>query len=168
MDENEYGYLTSPSNFAGMDARGQNALDNWKKSTLARIKPKDEFTAEVGGLAGSDYKSYLSNTGTKGSYTSWNDENPSDYADGILPGTSLGGTEGSTSWWGDFKSALGGDANFGKNLLGIGQLGLGLAQYLDMKPMLEKQGRLLDQQIANNRVEMAATHDTREALAQRV
>ena len=72
------------------------------------------------------------------------------------------------SLWGDFKSALGGDANFGKNLLDIGKFGLGLAQYLDMKPMLEKQGALLDQKIANNRIEMAATQDTREALAQRV
>jgi hypothetical protein len=89
------------------------------------------------------------------------------YSLGDLSLTDKTGTSG-TSLWGDFKSALGGDANFGKNLLGIGQFGLGLAQYLDMKPMLEKHGKLLDQQIANNRVEMAATQDTRDALARRV
>jgi hypothetical protein len=88
------------------------------------------------------------------------------YSLGDLSLTDKTGTSG-TSLWGDFKSALGGDANFGKNLLGIGQFGLGLAQYLDMKPMLEKQGALLDQKIANNRVEMAATQDTRDRLAAR-
>ena len=72
-----------------------------------------------------------------------------------------------TGLWGDFKSALGVDANIGKNLLVIGNQGLGLAQYLDMKPMLEKQGRLLDQQIANNRVEMEGRQKTRDVLAGR-
>lgn len=88
------------------------------------------------------------------------------YAQGLTPDQVVGGNTG-TGLWGDFKGALGGDANFGRNLLGIGQFGLGLAQYLDMKPMLEKQGKLLDQQIANNRVEMAATQDTRDRLAAR-
>jgi hypothetical protein len=88
------------------------------------------------------------------------------YAQGLTPDQVVGGST-STGLWGDFKSALGGDANFGKNLLGIGQFGLGLAQYLDMKPMLEKQGKLLDQQIANNATEMAATQQTRDLLAKR-
>lgn len=43
--------------------------------------------------------------------------------------------------------------------LGAGQLGLGLASYLSNSDFMKKQGNLIDQQIANNRMEM----DNRQA-----
>lgn len=43
---------------------------------------------------------------------------------------------------------------------GIGQMGLGLASFLQQKDLAKKQGRLLDQQLEHNRYEM----DNRKAL----
>jgi hypothetical protein len=88
-----------------------------------------------------------------------------------LMGSTTVATPTSDSLWSDFKGAFSDDgkgANFGRNLLGAGQLGLGLMSYLDQKPMMEKQNRLLDQQIANNEREAAARQTTRDALSTRV
>ena len=38
--------------------------------------------------------------------------------------------------------------------MGVGQLGLGLASYLQQSDFMKKQGKLLDQQLASNRYEM--------------
>jgi hypothetical protein len=88
-----------------------------------------------------------------------------------LMGSVTEATPTGDSWWGNIKGALSDDGkgtNFGRNLLGAGQLGLGLMSYLDQKPMMEKQNRLLDQQIANNEREGAARQVTRDALSTRV
>jgi hypothetical protein len=85
--------------------------------------------------------------------------------------TTGGDGEKGGSLWGDIKGAFSDDgkgANFGRNLLGAGQLGLGLMSYLEQKPMMEKQNRLLDQQIANNEREGAARQATRDALSAKV
>jgi hypothetical protein len=89
----------------------------------------------------------------------------------LLDGIRNSGGANGGSLWGDFKGAFSDDgkgANFGRNLLGAGQLGLGLMSYLEQKPMMEKQNRLLDQQIANNEREGAARQATRDALSVRV
>jgi hypothetical protein len=88
-----------------------------------------------------------------------------------LMGSTTETTPTGDSLWGNIKGAFSDDgkgANFGRNLLGAGQLGLGLMSYLDQKPYMEKQNRLLDQQIANNEREGAARQATRDALSVRV
>lgn len=62
------------------------------------------------------------------------------------PGGTLGGESSSEGFMGTGVSGM--DAT--KIGLGVGQLGLGLASYLDNKKTAEKQRKLLGQQIANN------------------
>ena len=49
--------------------------------------------------------------------------------------------------------------------LGVGQLGLGLASYLQQSDFMKKQGKLLDQQLASNQYEMDRRKGFSQALA---
>lgn len=48
--------------------------------------------------------------------------------------------------------------------LGVGQLGLGLASYLQQSDFMKKQGKLLDQQLASNKYEMGQREKMNNAL----
>ena len=74
---------------------------------------------------------------------------------GLAGSGSVVPTEG-TSWWEDTKSGLG-NKDFMSGAMGLGQLGLGLANYLSMKPVYEEQLKGLKQ----NR-EFAAADQTRQ------
>jgi hypothetical protein len=81
---------------------------------------------------------------------------------------------GSTSSVGDnqnfLQKLMGGDSGAYNTVqagLGIGQLGLGLASYLQQKETAEKQGKLLDQQISNNKFEMGNRRKMVEAFNNR-
>jgi hypothetical protein len=70
-----------------------------------------------------------------------------------VPGLGGGSNDGImgnlSSWFGKQNNM-----NMMQAGLGIGQMGLGLASYLDQSKYLKKQGTLLDQQIGNNTYEM--------------
>jgi hypothetical protein len=139
------------------------------------VDPNDEFTPSYEeGLA---YKSKLfSNPSTEQASILQDQSGISGLTSGNastvtgLIGSAAGATPTGDSWWGDLKNTFSdkNGANFGRNLIGAGQLGLGLMSYLDQKPTMEKNNRLLDQQIANNDRWNAARQSTVDALSVRV
>ena len=70
------------------------------------------------------------------------------YAQNLTPEQVVGGAvpeKGLSDWFGN----KGNQAMIGAGL-GVGQLGLGLASYLEQSDFMKKQGKLLDQQLASN------------------
>lgn len=57
-----------------------------------------------------------------------------------------------------------GNMNMLQGAMGLGQMGLGLASYLQQSKYLNKQGQLLDQQISNNSYEMNQRKRMNQAL----
>ena len=101
--------------------------------------------SEVGGWSGEDF------TATPGGLS-----------------TLAAGDKGSDkSFWGeasDWFGDKGNQAMIGAGL-GVGQLGLGLASYLQQSDFMKKQGKLLDQQLASNQYEMDRRKGFSQALA---
>lgn len=83
-------------------------------------------------------------------------------AQGAFGGTTIGkGLVGQASdWLGNRNNQT--LVNAG---LGVGQLGLGLASYLQQSDFMKKQGKLLDQQLASNQYEMDRRKGFSQALA---
>jgi hypothetical protein len=140
------------------------------------VDPNDEFTPSYAeGLA---YKNKLfSNPSTEQANILQDQSGISGLTSGNastvtgIIGSTAGATPTGDSLWGAFKGTLSDDGkgtNFGRNLLGAGQLGLALASYLDQKPTMEKNNRLLDQQIANNDRWTADRQSTVSALSTKV
>lgn len=73
----------------------------------------------------------------------------------------------SKGWWGEAADWAGDKNNQALIGMGLGatQVGLGLANYLQSSDFMKKQGRLLDQQIANNEYEMGRRQGFSKALA---
>jgi hypothetical protein len=80
----------------------------------------------------------------------------------------LGTPKSSGSGWWSEAADWAGDKN-NQSLIGMGlgaaNVGLGLANYLQSSDFMKKQGRLLDQQIANNEYEMGRRQGFSSALA---
>ena len=78
------------------------------------------------------------------------------YAQGLSPEQVVGGVTPEKGLFGqasDWFGNKGNQAMIGAGL-GLGQLGLGLASYLQQSDFMKKQGKLLDQQLASNQYEM--------------
>ena len=75
---------------------------------------------------------------------------------GLAAQGAFGGTTPEKGWFGQAADWFGNKNNqmLVNAGLGVGQLGLGLASYLQQSDFMNKQGKLLDQQIANNQYEM--------------
>ena len=75
---------------------------------------------------------------------------------GLAAQGAFGGTTPEKGWFGQAADWFGNKNNqmLVNAGLGVGQLGLGLASYLSQSDFLNKQGKLIDQQLASNRYEM--------------
>ncbi len=82
------------------------------------------------------------------------------FASGTILDQSTSGDGSWGKWFGD----KGNQAMIGAGL-GVGQLGLGLASYLQQSDFMKKQGKLLDQQLASNKYEMDRREGFSNAMA---
>lgn len=82
------------------------------------------------------------------------------------PSSSSSSSSASTGIMGNLTDWFGkqGNLNMMQGALGLGNLGLGLASYLQQSQYLKKQGNLLDQQISNNAYEMNQRKRMNDAL----
>ena len=89
------------------------------------------------------------------------------YAQGLSPEQVVGGVAPEKGWFGQASDWLGNRNNqmLVNAGLGVGQLGLGLASYLQQSDFMKKQGKLLDQQLASNQYEMDRRKGFSQALA---
>ena len=153
----DYDYLQNLTPVAGMTPEQQRQLDSWKKSTDYRTNLKSVVDPMDAGLASQSYRSAVNsmdnNTGIASGY-------------GVTGSTGTDATE-PKSWWGEAADWAGNKNN--QSLIGMGlgaaNVGLGLANYLQSSDFMKKQGRLLDQQIANNTYEMGRRQGFSRALA---
>ena len=145
---------------------------NMNLDPVARAK-LDAYWAGRGKTTGASPTAYTDYTrglaeSSIGTGYKFSDEDPTAYSGGVLPGASLGAdaTE-PKSWWGEAADWAGNKNNQALVGMGLGatQVGLGLANYLQSSDFMKKQGRLLDQQIANNEYEMGRRQGFSRALA---
>lgn len=89
------------------------------------------------------------------------------YAQGLSPEQVVGGVVPEKGLFGQTADWLGNRNNqmLVNAGLGVGQLGLGLASYLQQSDFMKKQGKLLDQQLASNQYEMDRRKGFSQALA---
>lgn len=89
------------------------------------------------------------------------------YAQGLSPEQVVNGVTPEKGLFGQASDWLGNRNNqmLVNTGLGVGQLGLGLASYLQQSDFMKKQGKLLDQQIASNQYEMDRRKRFSQALA---
>ena len=83
---------------------------------------------------------------------------------GEMGRSGLFGENNNSSSWGKWFGDKGNQAMIGAGL-GLGQLGLGLASYLQQSDFMKKQGKLLDQQLASNQYEMDRREGFSNAMA---
>lgn len=139
--------------------------------SLLGVNPRYTSSGAIGtiNLDGTNYGSLASKslpTGLASTY-SYKDANTFDDLDAKnLLNSQMKPTE-NKSWWGEAADWAGDKNNQALVGMGLGatQVGLGLANYLQSSDFMKKQGRLLDQQIANNEYEMGRRQGFSRALA---